>query len=159
MKRNKAIDKHVINLGQLWANLASLDLLIRAYIIRKTDQETSAVNLDNLREGDVVKETILTSYHPLNELISDFNKLCEKLDQIDKDRVLRIRDSLAHGRVYSNKADGPMKLIKFGKPKDGLVEVKVLEEMNQEWFNESIKFLVSTVEKVAGLFNMIAPEK
>ena len=149
---NSDPEKHPESLGRLWSNLLSLELVMRLCILRKRGQEASMPKLDNLREGDIVKESALTGYDSLGKVIDKFNAEFKKESWIkEKDKIVRLRDALAHGRFLSP-MPSPMKFYKFGKPEKGKVRVELIEEMTRKWFGKNIRFIAEEVRRLAKFY-------
>jgi hypothetical protein len=50
--------------------------------------------------------------------------------------VVDLRNTLAHARIYSPIDQPPFRLVRFGKPDGGLVEVlRVVDNLGRKWFD------------------------
>jgi hypothetical protein len=94
----------------------------------------------------------LTGYDSLRKVIDKFDAEFKKENWIkDKDKIVRLRDALAHGR-FLVPTPSPMKFYKFGKPEKGKVQVELIEEMTREWFDENIRFIAEEVRRLAKFY-------
>lgn len=153
MDCDEIVEKHYKNLGVLLQNLLSLELFLRCCILRKECKERDAPNLTKIQEGDDVPECPLTNYDTLGDVIKKFNSYPDISHKIDKDRVCRIRDGIAHGRVLSDSPTlQPMRLVKFSKPRKKKVKVDIAIEMTDEWFKECTQFLFSEVQEIRKVY-------
>lgn len=142
------VEKYEKNLGKLLQSLLALEFYLRCFILKKEKEESSAPNLMELKEGCAVKENAFTDYKNLGEIIDKVNNYTDIFWKIDKKRVLKIRDALAHGRILCKTPGEDMRIFKFSKPQNGFVTVEVALEMTPEWFNKSINFLFLECKKV-----------
>jgi hypothetical protein len=64
--------------------------------------------------------------------------------------IVGIRDALAHGRIagLSPSLDEPLRLVKYGRPANGLVLITDFHVLTKEWFDERIKWVYTNMEKV-----------
>jgi len=153
---NEDLDWYDKKLGKLWNYLLSLEVLLRGCILIKRNQESSLPRLDILKAGDIVEENALTNYDSLGKVIDRFNSFFKKEDWvIDKDKIVQLRDVLAHGRLISFKLNYPVKIFKFAKPVKSNVKVEFTEEMTSDWFDKNLVFLRKELGRIAGIFGRL----
>lgn len=100
--------------------------------------------------GDQVAEDAFTNWDTMRELIAKYNSRIESVDRslcVD-DSVVELRDALAHGRAAALSPSGPMRLLKFTKPKNGQVEVTFAAQMDKTWFQKYITLTRHQLKKV-----------
>ncbi|MEK6937578.1 MAG: hypothetical protein AABX04_00900 [Nanoarchaeota archaeon] len=147
--------KYPTLLGKLWGNLSSLELTIRIYIARVEGIEEQSPQLEKMKVGEVVNK------HPLvwcginnsfSEVIDYFNRLVTITKRIDKEKVLKLRNTLAHSRIFSLNKQSPFIMMGFVKSDKGII-INYKQIMNQKWFDENIKWTGNEVERISGLYN------
>lgn len=133
------IDEHAKHLGGLVTNLQSLEFILRIFHNRQPGARPigfpEGSNIYESQVGQQVPESDLTSYDSLGTLITKYNavmdeKGVEKLDAT----IVDLRDALAHGRVSAALPDDHMRLLKFDRPRHGVVRVAFNQEMSEDWF-------------------------
>jgi hypothetical protein len=107
----------------------SLEFLIRGCLFKKEGQENTVPNLTKIQEGQLIPKNALTNYDNLGQIIQKFNKHSDIVYKIDQQKILRLRDGIAHGRILSDAPDAINKLLKFSKPKNNDVEVEIAIEL------------------------------
>jgi hypothetical protein len=156
-------NEHIVHVGELVVLFQSLEFLLRIFlqelpsarphgIPHGTDQYSFPV-------GTVLPESEITSYDSLGQLIDKFNLVMadKSLPQIDP-KLVELRDALAHGRVSSPYPDKIMRLMKFSKPKAGMVTVTYNEIMTLEWFQshrDKINYAVDLVHSKLNTFEVV----
>lgn len=103
------------------------------------------------KSGDWVELSPLTNDLDLRGVLERYNKAAKEY-RVDIERIVNLRDALAHGRVFGR---GPIqtaisfRLLKFEREaKDKKVQVAMAKDMTKEWFNENIEFLLKSLEKI-----------
>ena len=89
-------------------------------------------------------------------VLKRYNQQVSAAHRIDAERVVELRDALAHGRMFGFGPKGRhLRLLKFDKNRDkqGKVLVTMAIDMTEGWFNDGIRFLEGEIEKVTGLLN------
>ena len=139
------------SLGKIILNLQSLEFTLRLFLYETQKLGGSKPeDYANLTVGKWVSENPLTSYDTLGQLISKVNTelqnrgLQEKVDI----SLVDIRDALAHGRFLANQPNGPYRLFKFSRPKNGKVQVTVSLEMDSHWFADQIRGTLAEINKI-----------
>jgi len=143
-------------MGTLIVNLQSLEFALRAFL---HNCETGSANhgeptfLENITEGQQLAENAFTNYDALRDLIDKYNnKIRPTNPDLEVDPgITRIRDALAHGRIASQSplANAPQRLVKYARPKHGLVRVTDCYTLTKEWFDEKIRLVAESVRRVA----------
>jgi hypothetical protein len=133
------------DIGKIVTNLQSLEFALRLFLGEIQSQSGAAkgtiVDFARLNVGEYVPENYFTNYDTLKQLIQKANielqtrSFSERIDE----SIVELRDAIAHGRVSSLHPDGPLRLLKFSKPADGKVQVKISVELSQEWLSKQIK--------------------
>lgn len=156
-----------IKLGKLKANLLSLELRIRHFLlICDLSSEKSTKYLLGASKWEIGQELNVdsfTNYDKLGELIDKYNEkilsLGSSLEIGNKDALIKLRDALAHGRVFAYKGAPPLYLIKFNKPKNGKTKVEFMSVMSWNWFNEQIRLTKNEYNKVEKACRIISAKK
>jgi hypothetical protein len=142
------------NLGSIVVNLQSLEFALRLFLDETqsypNSQNDTVTNLTGLDVGEWVSESYFTNYDTLKQLIRKANSELQKRglsDRIDESLV-ELRDAIAHGRVLSSNPDGPFRILKFSKPIDGKVQVKISVDMTPDWLSQQTKRTHDEILKV-----------
>lgn len=122
------------HLGQVIENLQSLEALLRIVL-----SEGRGPDPFKLQAGQQVPETVMTAWESLRELMRKFNKTAPSEYRLDIDRIVDLRDALAHGFTHIKRPGSPTRLIKFGKPRNRRVPVEIAVDMTPEWLAEQRK--------------------
>jgi hypothetical protein len=126
---------HVTGVGAIVTNLQALETSLRFFLGRRYDQ-----HLEFSKPSDTAaRQSYLTAFAPLGELIEDFNKSLKPEEANFKMNfeAVRVRDALAHGRlVVPEPPSWPATLWKFGKVKDGRMPVEFCEKLTIEWMKD-----------------------
>jgi hypothetical protein len=148
-------DEHAKRLGELVANLQSLELLLRVFLQALPTARPIGIpkgkDLWSFAVGEWLPESELTSYDTLGMLIKKFNAEMEarELPQVVT-TLVNVRDALAHGRVSAPSPAADMRLLKFSKPSsDGRVQVLFNEQLTKEWFATQVAHVLDAIRKVA----------
>lgn len=142
-------DQYALSLGKIICNLQALELLLRAVLASRFPGEGAGLD-ESLPVGTVIAATPLTDYDQLRRLSRKFNDLMveEGKPGIDYQRLVDVRDALAHGRVFTKVESNDFTLMKFGRPKDGSVTVTFNEVLSQEWFRATHMSLTTAIQRV-----------
>lgn len=150
-------------LGKLVGNLHSLEVLLRFFLIELDCKgKSSGENSDYwiLSVGDVVPVDSFSNYDSLEKLIKKYNAHIEKHDPnlLVDEKVVSIRDLLAHGRVAADQPNlGQLKIIKFYEPnKNGSVKVSDCAILSNGWLETKRKFVYCQIEKVCAARKIFA---
>ena len=97
-----------------------------------------------------VSETHLTNYDSLGVLIKKYNDIASsKYPHLILDSsVVEIRDALAHGRTLSTASDPPVRIFKFDRPQNSVVNIVYDQAMDEQWYNQSRKLIVEQIGKL-----------
>ncbi|MCK9418707.1 MAG: hypothetical protein M0R70_04925 [Nitrospirae bacterium] len=140
-------EEHIKSLGTLVSYFHTLEFALRAVLRNHEKEKSEEIDYATLNVGDTVPEEPMTNYDSLETLIDKYNKLAEKELRIDK-KLVAIRDAIAHGRVFSDSRNLPMKLLKFDKPRQGAVTVTFAATMDHGWFADKAVRLYEEIQKV-----------
>lgn len=136
-------------LGRLKGNLLGLEFVLR-FFLYDAEAGSGLANLTTLKVGEWVPLNPVTDFANLRCLIQRYNRsvmptakeLC-----IDEDLV-RLRDALAHGRLFSTEPAGPFQLVKFSDRKGNHVKVEFSETVTVEWLEEQVQRTYDAILKV-----------
>lgn len=145
---------HALRLGKLLGNLQSIETGARLFLDKANEQRASQIicSLSKLKRGDWVEISPLTNGHDLRRILERYNKFANNNCRVDIDRIVDLRDALAHGRVFGHgpiQTANSLRLLKFKRDeKAKKVQVAMVEDMTEAWFNENIEFLMVSLEKI-----------
>lgn len=144
MSKLSHLELHALSLGKLFGTLQTIELGARLFLAKTND-------IPEWKIGDWAELTLLTNNLDLREVLERYNKAAMNY-RVDIDRIVSLRDALAHGRVFVR---GPiqnahsLKLLKFKRKAEAKrVQVEIAWEMTEEWFKENIGLLVDSFEKI-----------
>ena len=141
---------HTHQVGCIITNLQALETVLRYFLLRLHQQEAQFPKV-----GDAdASVTYLTKYAFLGQLVDEYNRALEESEkqfEVDK-TVIGVRDAIAHGRLLTTK-ELPYRLWKFGRPKNGRVQVEFCEELTLEWLRSKSDMIYSQKQKVLECFN------
>jgi hypothetical protein len=141
-------EQYVERIGRLSTGLHRLEFLLRTFLVG-AEGPNPVVDINTVRVGDKVPETALTDYAPLDQLIKRYNAHADVKVSIHRDDIVPLRDSLAHARIYSMTERPPFRLVRFGKPVGGTVEViSVVENLDEAWLEAKREVIEAAIKKV-----------
>jgi hypothetical protein len=130
------MSEHVKRVGEIIVNLQTLEFLLRRFLFGMR-REHAEKRYENLVVGDEVSENSFTNYQTLRQLIKDYNTQVPQSRpelKLSISDLTRLRDALAHGRIFSVASDDDYLLLKFSKPVDGKIKVTYCENMDDAWY-------------------------
>jgi hypothetical protein len=132
--------------GALIVNLQSLEFSLRQFL----DDGKDAPPPEGLTSGEWVAETPLTNWDPLGALIDKYNAVVRPPhpDLVVDRSMVELRDSLAHGRVFSPTPTFPVRLLRFDKPERRRVLVRNVTVLTEEWFQRNVREVYAQIKKV-----------
>lgn len=148
------LDSYTRALGSVFANLHSLEFLLRLSLYKKRSRPHVSFrrgqNFTGLSTGSILPVNALTDYQSLGDLIKRYNKKINRsLLSLEIDQnIVTLRDALAHGRIFVPKTGLPLQLLKFAKPRNGKVEVMYAATLTPEWFmaqNDQVQKAIALV--------------
>jgi hypothetical protein len=110
--------EHCLQVGYIHTNLAALESSLRFFLLKANDQ-TFIVPKTEDADAPI---NYITKYISLGALIKGYNDELtesERATYLVSDDPVRIRDSLAHGRLVAPGNTFPVTLWKFGQDKGG----------------------------------------
>ena len=133
---------YFLNLGIVFRNLVHRDLLVRVAVEWLDEQGEQKPIIGPYGEGEWVRRTPITDPDPLGPMLIRFNELVPEEDRLDVERLVRLRDTLAHGRIASRELNSPMDLVKFARKPDsaGRIQVETVLVMTDQWFEAQKNF-------------------
>jgi hypothetical protein len=140
-------------------NLATLEFFLRVFLYEKeasTDQRREELNLTTLKAGDHVSRSALTDYGSLEQVILQYNTLVRGNPKLIIDiKIAKVRDAIAHGRVFGVSGAETLTLLKFKRPKkhEKGVKVEFVESLTLQWLEAQITRVGASLEKVADAIN------
>jgi hypothetical protein len=139
-------DDHAKGVGKIVSNLESLEFLIRIYLSSANNHKIEFPTPDTKE----LPETYITNYMSLDDLTEEYNESLTPAEQIHRVdiEVVKIRDALAHGRIFSNTESFPITLYKFSKPKDGKAAVEFAETLTTDWLKQKNEMIRTQMNKV-----------
>ena len=140
-------EDHIRGLGMLVSYFHALEFALRAVLKNHKKGHSKKIVYSLLKTGDTVPEDPMTNYDSLGNLIDKYNQLAPKELRIAKGIVV-VRDAIAHGRVFSDTQNLPMRLFKFDKPKNGAASVTFSATLDQNWFADTAIHLYEEIQKV-----------
>ncbi len=142
------------SIGKIELNLRSLEFVLRLFLYNIYDlhEEEKGTSIDFMEVfiDEYVPENYLSNYDSLDKLINQVNaelKNRDLVEQID-DSIVILRDTFAHGRVVSNKPEGPYRIIKFSKVKKNMVQVESVFDLTPEWISLQVNRTEREVQKI-----------
>lgn len=149
------MESHALQLGKLMGNLQSLEMGARM-AIQKLDPQSSAElpeTLLKVKQGDWVGISPLTNKDDLRQTIAKYNRHAPLDCRLEVGPIVRLRDALAHGRVFAFgrvRQDATLRLIKFDRnPKDSRIHIALVVDMTADWFSTNVRILSASLQKVA----------
>jgi hypothetical protein len=140
-------------IGDIITNLLSLELALRLLLDEWEKQRSGgndSLNLFTIKVGEWVPENSLTNRESLSQLIEKVNKLAEGhqlQDRLDG-KIGKLRNGLAHGRLFSPDPNGPFCIMKFSKyPKNGMRQVEFSERLTSEWLDQQTEHTFNEIQK------------
>jgi hypothetical protein len=150
-------ENHAKEMGGLIGNLHTLEFIIRLCLAQRPESVARDTYGDEFREmpaGTIVPESDLTDFASLGQLIERFNKCYGVIDYQPVDpSLVKLRDAIAHGRVFAGPKDTHMRIIKFERPKDGQARIAYNEVMSEQWFLENKARVGDAIHTVARVYN------
>ena len=130
------------NLGVVLGTLLHLDLLVRVAVEWMDEAGKQKPIVGPYHEGEWVPRTPITDPAPLRPMLIRFNRLVPEADHLDVERLVRLRDTVAHGRIANRDPNAPMTLVKFARAPDpsDRIQVEAVLTMTEEWFAEQKDF-------------------
>ena len=148
------VSDYARSMGKVIVNLQSLEFPLRAFLYGHTTRWRSGTEpdfLDSIAKGETVRENTFTNYDSLRQLVTKYNSIVRAKDsslQVDEE-VIRVRDALAHGRIAcASRSSTEPKLVKYGKPKNGCVNVTDCYLLTNAWLKEKIGLAYESINKV-----------
>ena len=134
--------------GNIVTNLQALETVLRGFLVERFGQ---CAAFPKMGEKTACRN-YLTAYVSLGGLIDDYHgdlSEHEKKFSVDPTVVL-VRDALAHGRLISRGRDPapPFELWKFGKVRDGKVQVEFSETLTEDWLKSKWLLIDDERQKV-----------
>lgn len=155
MSQRKRFEAHAVSLGKIVGNLLSLELAARI-AINKLDAWAAAqvqAQLPQLTEGEWVEVNVFTNDDDLRNTLEKYNKRAPYELRLEVDPIVKLRDAVAHGRVFGygkRRPDSNLRLVKFStKKQDNKVQVTLAVDMTDEWFRLNIRMLFDALGKIA----------
>jgi hypothetical protein len=136
---------HTNGIGNIVTNLQALETVLRGFLVERFGQCAAFPKMGD----ETACRNYLTAYASLGDLIDDYHRDLsepEKKFSIDP-TVVVVRDALAHGRLIVRGSDPapPFELWKFGKVRDGKVQVEFSETLTEDWLKS--KWLLIDAER------------
>lgn len=145
---------HIRYTGYLVVNLQSIETKIRAFL-----ECRDGGMLSFPKPGEILtRRTWLTKSAYFGPLVKEFNESLNtdeerQLYSLDL-QIVEIRNSFAHGRLFTDGEKFPARLWRFGKKPDpdGNLTVEFSELLTPEWLLKNHNFVVREENKVLRCF-------
>lgn len=154
-----ALESHARGLGAVFANLQSLEFVLRLFLYRRRSRPHAffrrGQNLTGLSVGAVLPENAVTDYDSLSDLITRYNTIARRSFagfEIDH-TLVTLRDALAHGRVFLPKTGLELRLLKFTRPRHRKVRVNFAAALTVEWLAAQNARVVREITKIHAAAN------
>ncbi len=104
------------DLGDLKAKFLSLEYWLRTFLFRHEGHPFMR-DLDTLKVGDPVDPNPFTNGDALDKLVTKYNDIIRKKNPalVIDPVIIKIRDALAHGRIYRKNLESHPRLLKFSR--------------------------------------------
>lgn len=149
--------KHAFNVGRLWSQLLSLELVLRYCIGIVTEHHTKIPNLSTLKKRQILKRTAIIDCNNLTSVMQKFNSVFNDLGvRVDKERIRNLRNAVGHGKVLSDSPwPNPMTIFNLDDENKDHVKIVFVVEMTKDWFESNIEFLKQETLKLADFYNKL----
>lgn len=106
--------------------------------------------LADLQEGQWVERTPISDPRSLTPILRRYNCLVATKNEIETQRIVTLRDLLAHGRTFGLGSSPLLSIVKFGREPNeaGRILVEKCVEMNQAWFDNELAFVGQSLGKI-----------
>jgi len=128
-------------IGAIVTNLQSLEFALRLFLAESLAPGNLRLDIHLLQPGESVAESYLTNYDSLRTIINKANRRLLELHRAERvdAGVVGVRDALAHGRVFALTPGGPYRIVKFGRPANGVVRVASVMELSEDRLKLEVK--------------------
>lgn len=145
-------EEHAAGVGGIITNLQTLETVIRIFLAALDDQKWKLPD-SGQKEID---ETWLTNFRAFGPLIRHYNDALTDEERgkfsVCTSHIL-VRDSFAHGRLFSIGDVFPATLYKFGIANNGKIPIEFRETLTIEWMGKIRTDLRNDHRRVAECFN------
>ncbi len=145
------VNDHNKWVGAIVMNLQSLETVLRYFLLVANGQTP---NFPKVGDKDT-SITYLSDYRSLGNLIRLYNEKLSEVEAksygISSDEILKVRDSIAHGRLVTTN-EFPATLWKFGEPMNGRVPIDYCEVLSPEYLVKTSNFVGAEKDKVVKCF-------
>lgn len=151
MNQKARFELHALNLGKIIGNLLMLEMGARMAIVKLEAYAANRIQIElpQVKEGDLIEVNAFTNADDLNQTLSKYNKRVPANCRVEIMPIVRLRDSLGHGRTFGVGRTNHLRLVKFSKKQmNGKVLAEVAQDMTDEWFQTNIHMLNIAIEKV-----------
>jgi hypothetical protein len=117
------------SIGSTATNLLSAEFVLRMILSHKADPPK--LDLDGLKKGYVVAEEPRTNWDSLSAVVTQVNNPVERKGLAERfdAPLVELRVAMAHGLAFAATSDGPHKVVRFGRPKEGSAPVESVVEL------------------------------
>jgi len=141
--------RHATYTGRLMAGFQMLETAVRLAVEQLDPKPGAGWDWLRLREGERVPVSALSDFRGLRQTLERYNALVTPEHRLATGPLVRLRDALAHGRVFTSGATGlPLFLVKFGEPTEGHIPVERAESMTTEWFTAKLSLVHLAIDRV-----------
>jgi hypothetical protein len=147
-------DYYALRLGELWSNFLSLDVCLRTFHVRLPGSAPTgipyAVDVYSFPVGTEFSESAVADMKFFSSLVVSYNEtvVARGLGSPIDAALIELRNALAHGFVSTDRNEGPMRIIKFGRSRPGFVKITMNETMDLAWFKSQMKRVYDAIQAV-----------
>ena len=164
-KQRQEIEFLTLSLGKILLNLLELEMFARIFIESRKNPDISkreGISLPNIQLDSIVERNLLTGIEPLGAILDRYNRECSIKYQVERDKIVFLRNALAHGRVFGEGEMGnpSFKLLKFKKLNNedkNMVKVECATYMDRTWLNDKVNFVNEEINKIREAVSEIHP--
>lgn len=124
------MDEYALLVGSVVINLQSLEFMLRMQLTIARNEQVFVPS----EGGDEVEENSLTNFASVGQLVRQYNAQLQNGEgafRVDE-KVVEIRDALAHGRTLGREEGDVITLFTFEKPACGKVVVKAITRLTRD---------------------------
>jgi hypothetical protein len=138
------------DLGNLQTKFLILEYDLRTFLFNRSGKPFIQ-DFDTISVGDFVDENPFTNRDSLGTLIDKYNVIVKNAPSAVIHRnIVKIRDALAHGRVYRRSVESQLRLLKFSQvdKATGKVETDFAETLDPPTLGRWNAYMFMTIRKV-----------
>ena len=145
------METHALRVGKIIGNLQMIEMAARMALVKLDKYKSSQVvtDLSQVKENDVIELNAFTDKSDLRQTLQKYNKKVVPEFKVNINKIVSLRDALAHGRVFGCGHTPFLRLLKFNRDtKNNKVKVDMSVEITPDWLISQIDFLMNEYSKV-----------